>query len=36
MRLADAAWRHWHDLTGEHAGAVALCHSMLVIHFHMK
>jgi hypothetical protein len=25
-----------HDLAGEHAGAISLCHSMLIIHFHTE
>jgi hypothetical protein len=28
MRLANAAWRHWHDLPGEHAGAIPLHHTV--------
>jgi len=34
MRLANAATRHWHDLAGEHAGAVALRHAVLVVDLH--
>jgi hypothetical protein len=29
MRLANSAWRHWHDLPREHARAVALGHAVL-------
>jgi hypothetical protein len=29
MRLANAATRHWHTLSGEQAGAVALGHAVL-------
>ena len=36
MRLAKAACLLWHDLTREHAGAVALGHAVLVVDLYAK